>query len=190
MTKVNETTALNNPMAQTVKALKAKTIAISAKTSDLITKATKGVLGVKGVKALTLDALQADGVKSFHLDIPKQKKANANEGLHNSIKLAIVSAFDADVQALLKKEPKTLSDMDRANKRYWQTQIASEFAYYRRELKKREERETKQNDEKATPVEMYFKTLQNALDRLAKLEELDFDLVVHTSTLKKLLADK
>lgn len=184
------TTVLNNPIAKANKALKAQAIAISAKTSDLITKATKGVLGVKGVKALTLDALQADGVKSFHLEIPKQKKANANEALHNSIKLAIVSAFDADVQALLKKEAKTLSDMDRANKRYWQTQIASEFAYYRRELKKREERETKQNEDKATPVEMYFKVLQNALERLGKLEELEFDLVAHTTALKKLLADK
>jgi hypothetical protein len=190
MNQVNETTALNNPMAKTNKALKAKAKAISAKTSDLITKATKGVIGVRGVKALTLDALQADGIKSFDLEIPKQKKANANEGLHNSIKIAIISAFADDVQALLKKEPKTLEDMERSNKRYWQQQIASEFAYYRRELKKREERESKENDEKATPVEMYFKTLQNALDRLTKLEELDFDLVAHTSALKKLLADK
>jgi hypothetical protein len=80
--------------------------------------------------------------------------------------------------------------MDKGVKRYWQQQVGSEFAYYRRELKKREEREGRENNDKATPVEMYFKELQSALDRLAKLEELDFDLVAHTTALKKLLADK
>jgi hypothetical protein len=184
------TTALNNPMAKTVKALKDKAVNISAKSSDLITKSTKGTVAVKQTKALTLDSLQADGIKSYMLDIPKQKKANQFESLHSSVKLAIVSALDSDIQALLGKEPKTLSDMDKGVKRYWQQQVGSEFAYYRRELKKREEREGRENNDKATPVEMYFKELQSALDRLAKLEELDFDLVAHTTALKKLLADK
>lgn len=190
MKQVNETNALNNPMAQTVKALKAKVVNISSKTSSLITQATKQTVGVKQTKALTLDALQADGIRSFMLDMPKQKKANPYPELHSSVKLAIVSALDEDIQTLLAKETKTLSDMEKGVKRYWQQQVGSEFAYYRRELKKREERSTRENNEKATPVEMYFKDLQSALDRLAKLEELDFDLVAHTSALKKLLQDK
>jgi hypothetical protein len=37
---------------------------------------------------------------------------------------------------------------------------------------------------------MYFKDLQSALDRLAKLENMEFDLVQHTSAIKKLMADK
>jgi len=184
------TTALNNPIAKGAKALKAQVVNISSKTSELITKSTKGTVAVKQTKALTLDSLQADGVKSYMLDIPKQKKANGFAELHSSVKLAIVSALDSDIQALLGKEPKTLSDMDKGVKRYWQQQVGSEFAYYRRELKKREERATRENNEKATPVEMYFKDLQSALDRLAKIEELDFDLVAHTTALKKLLADK
>lgn len=190
MTKVNETSALNNPMAQTVKALKAKVVNISSKTSGLITQATKQTVGVKQTKALTLDALQADGIKSFMLDLPKQKKANPYPELHSSVKLAIVSALDEDIQTLMAKETKTLSDMEKGVKRYWQQQVGSEFAYYRRELKKREERSTRENNEKATPVEMYFRDLQSALDRLIKIEELDFDLVAHTSALKKLLQDK
>lgn len=190
MTKVNETTALNNPMAQTVKALKAKAINISSKTSGLITQATKEQVGVKQTKALTLDSLQADGIKSYMLEVPKQKKANQFESLHSSIKLAIVSALDKDIQALLKKEAKTLSDMEKGVKRYWQMQIGAEFVYYRKELKKREERETRENNDKATPEQMYFKDLQSALDRLLKLEAIEFDLVAHTTALKKLLQDK
>jgi hypothetical protein len=190
MTTVNVTSALNNPMAKTVKALKAKAVNISAKTSDLITQATKGSLGVKGIKALTLDALQADGVKSHMLETPKQKKANQFEGLHSSVKLAIVSGFSEAAQALLKKEPKTLSEPEKVERRYQMQQVGSEFGYYRRELKKREARDTRENNDKATPSEMYFKVLQDASDRLAKLEDIDFDLVVHSTALKKLLADK
>jgi hypothetical protein len=44
--------------------------------------------------------------------------------------------------------------------------------------------------EKSTPVQMYFKDLESALERLGKLENLPFDLVKHTSAIKKLLADK
>jgi hypothetical protein len=69
-------------------------------------------------------------------------------------------------------------------------QIGSEFAYYRRALAKREESAERGEVEKSSPVEMYFKELKSALDRLAKLENLEFDLVAHTSALKKLLADK
>jgi hypothetical protein len=188
MTQV--TTALNNPIAKGTKALKAQAINISSKTIGLITDATKKQVGVKQTKALTLDSLQSDGVKSFMLDKPKQKKANPYPELHSSINSAITLALDEDIQALLQKEAKTLSDMEKGIKRVWQQQIGSEFAYYRRELKKREERATRDNNDKATPTEMYFKVLEDALARLAKLEELDFDLVQHTTTLKKLLADK
>ncbi len=190
MKQVNETSALNNPIAKATKALKASVVNISSKTSELITKSTKETVGVKQTKAMTLDSLQADGIKSYMLDVPKQKKANPYAELHSSIKLAIVSALDKEVQTLLAKESKTLSDMEKGIKRYWQQQAGAEFVYYRRELKKREERATRENNEKATPEQMYFKDLQSALDRLAKLEDIDFDLVAHTSALKKLLADK
>jgi hypothetical protein len=190
MNQVNETTALNNPMAKANKALKAKAINISSKTIGLITKATKETVGVKQTKALTLDSLQADGIRSYMLEVPKQKKANPYPELHDSVKVAIISALDEDIQSLLKKEAKTLSDMEKGVKRFWQQQVGSEFAYYRRELKKREERSTRENNDKATPEEMYFKDLESALARLLKLEEIDFDLVQHTTALKKLLADK
>ena len=190
MTKVNETSALNNPMAQTVKALKAKVVNISSKTSGLITEATKQTVGVKQTKTLTLDSLQADGIRSYMLEVPEQKKANPYPELHSSVKLAIVSALDEDVQTLLAKETKTLSDMEKGVKRFWQQQVGSEFAYYRRELKKREERATRENNDKATPEQMYFKDLESALARLTKLENMDFDLVAHTSALKKLIQDK
>jgi hypothetical protein len=185
MNSVNTTTALNNPMAKAVKALvKGKTI--GAEIADLITKGTKKSLDTAKTKSKTVDLMQAQGLKSFDLDLSNKDNAD----LHDSIKRAIILGFDADAQALLAKESKVLSDFEKATKRALGMQIGSEFAYYRRALAKREESAERGAVDKSTPVEMYFKELQSALDRLTKLENMDFDLVVHTSALKKLLADK
>jgi hypothetical protein len=186
----NATTALNNPISKGVAKLKADTVVIGAKTADLITTSTKKQLGVASSKKQTLDALQGDGVKSYMLDAPAKGQKPAYPELVNQIRVAIVSAFDGDLQTLLKKEAKTLSDMEKGVKRYWQQQIGSEFAYYRRELRKREDREITGDKDKSTPVDMYFKDLQSALDRLTKLEGVDFKIVEHKDQIEMLLADK
>jgi len=186
----NVTTALNNPISKGVAKLKADTVVIGAKTADLITTSTKKQLGVASSKKQTLDALQGDGVKSYMLDAPAKGQKPAYPELVNQIRVAIVSAFDGDLQTLLKKEAKTLSDMEKGVKRYWQQQIGSEFAYYRRELRKREDREIAGDKDKSTPVDMYFKDLQSALERLAKLENAEFDIVLHKAGINKLLGDK
>jgi hypothetical protein len=190
MKQVNTTTALNNPIVKGTKKLKTDTVVIGAKTADLITTSTKKQLGVASSKKQTLDALQGDGIKSYMLDAPAKGQKPAYPELVNQIRVAIVSAFDADLQVLLKKEAKTLSDMEKGVKRYWQQQIGSEFAYYRRELKKREDRDIAGDTDKSTPQQMYFKDLQSALDRLAKLESAEFDIVLHKAGINKLLGDK
>ena len=186
----NATSALNNPITKGVKKLRADTVVIGAKTADLITASTKKQLGVASSKKQTLDALQADGVKSFMLDAPAKGQKPAYPELVNQIRVAIVSALSDEVQTMLKKEPKTLSDVEKGVKRYWQMQIGSEFAYYRRELSKREDREIAGDKDKSTPVDMYFKDLQSALDRLTKLEGVDFKIVEHKDQIEMLLADK
>lgn len=179
------TSALNNPMAKATKAL-VKGKVIGAEIADLITKGTKKSLDTAKTKAKTVDLMQANGLKSYDLDLSNKDNAD----LHNSIKQAIVLGFDLEAQALLAKEAKVLSDFEKATKRALQMQIGSEFGYYRRALAKREESAERGEVEKSSPVEMYFKDLKSALDRLTKLESIDFDLVQHTSALKKLLADK
>jgi len=185
MNQVNITTALNNPMVK-AKASLVKVQVISADIAELITKGTKKSIDTAKTKSKTVDLMQASGLKSFDLDLGNKEKAP----LCDSIKQAIVLGLDLDAQALLAKEAKVLSDFEKATKRALQQAIGSEFAYYRRALAKREESAERGEVEKSSPVEMYFKELKSALDRLAKLENMDFDLVVHTSTLKKLLADK
>jgi Asp-tRNA(Asn)/Glu-tRNA(Gln) amidotransferase A subunit family amidase len=185
----NATSAINNPMAK-AKASLVKVIAISTKTVDLLTNATKKQLGVAKTKKQTVDALEAEGVKSFMLDLPEKGKKSVYADLHIQMKQAIVLGFEQAEQDMLAKETKTLSDFDKKVKRAIQQQVGSEFAYYRRALAKREAPVVDGDSEKSTPVEMYFKDLQSALDRLTKLENMEFDLVQHTSAIKKLLADK
>ena len=190
MKQVNITTALDNPIAKGTAKLKADAIKLTAEISASITEGTKKTIGATLTKSKTLDLMQAQKIKSAHLDLA----AKSYGDLHKQIKQAIVLGFSADTQALLLKETKTLSDGEKINKRMAQQQIGSEFAYYRRELAKREERETAKAEggtaEKSTPVEMYFKDLQSALERLGKLEDVDFDIITHKDYLDNLLSSK
>lgn len=184
MNQVN-TSALNNPMAIATQAL-VKGKVIGAEIGALITKATKEDQKAGKTKKQVVDSLVAKDIKSFDLDLSNKE----NKPFHDSFKSYIVLGYDLESQALLAKEAKVLSDFEKATKRALTMQIGSDFAYYRRALAKREEAVIKGDVEKSTPVEMYFKELASALDRLTKLENMDFDLVQHTSALKKLLADK
>jgi hypothetical protein len=185
MTQVNTTSALNNPMAK-AKASLVKAQVISADIATLITKGTKKSLDASKTKKQTVDLMETSGIKSYDLDLSNKDKAE----FCDSIKRAIVLGFDLDAQALLAKETKTLSDLEKATKRALGMQIGSEFAYYRRALVERERIAIEGKAEKASKVQMYFKDLQSALDRLVDLENMDFDLVAHKSALNKLMVDK
>ena len=179
------TSALNNPMA-IAKASLVKVQTISADIASLITKGTKKSLDATKTKKQTVDLMESSGLKSFDLDLSNKEKAP----LCDSIKQAIVLGFDLDAQALLAKESKTLSDLEKATKRALQQMIGSEFAYYRRALVERERIAIEGKAEKSTPEQMYFKGLQAELERLGKLENASFDVVAHKSALTKLLNDK
>lgn len=189
MTQVNKTNATNNPMV-IAKASLVKPVMLSTEICEGITKGTKQSLGAGKTKTKTVDLMVAGGVKSFMLASADKGNKSPYAELQGQVKSAIISAFDLDVQALLAKESKTLSDMEKGVKRYWQQQIGSEFAYYRRALVKREEKANAGDAEKSTPVEMYFKCFESALERLAKLENCEFDIVAHKAMINKLLADK
>jgi hypothetical protein len=187
---VNATSAINNPIAKGTAKLKADAIKLTSEISASITEGTKKTLGAALTKKKTVDLMVAQKIKSAHLELASKSYAD----LHKQIKQAIVLGFTAENQALLLKETKTLSVGEKLLKREAQQQIGSEFAYYRRALVEREKRESAQAEggiaEKSTPVDMYFKDLKSALDRLAKLEGVDFDVTAHTKVINAMLADK
>jgi hypothetical protein len=177
------TSALNNPMA-IAKASLVKVQTISADIASLITKGTKKSLDATKTKKQTVDLMETSGLKSFDLDLSNKEKAP----LCDSIKQAIVLGFDLDAQALLAKESKTLSDLEKATKRALQQMIGSEFAYYRRALVERERIAIEgKSTEKTSAEGMYFKDLMSALDRLGKLEKASFNIPEHKASIKKLI---
>jgi hypothetical protein len=186
MKQVNTTSALNNPMAIATQAL-VKAKVISTEIAEKVTSGTKKGLQAALTKKQAVDLMESQGFKSYHFDLSNKDNAETCD----SLKRAIALGFDLGAQALLAKETKVLSDLEKATKRALQQQIGSEFAYYRRALVERERIAIEgKSTEKATKVQMYFKDLQSALDRLTDLENIPFDLVAHKSALNKLMVDK
>lgn len=86
-------------------------------------------------KTKAVDALHADGVMADMLKAPDKGESTV---LYDSVKVSIVLGFTTTVQALLKKDTKTLSESQKSDKRYWQQQIGSKMKDLRNALAKRE----------------------------------------------------
>jgi len=184
MSKVNNaTTALNNPMTIATQAL-VKAKVISADIAEKVTSGTKKGLAAALTKKQAIDLMETNGFKSYHFDLSNKDNAETCD----SLKRAIALGFDLGAQALLAKETKTLSDLEKATKRALQQQIGSEFGYYRRALAERERIAVEgKSTEKTSAEGMYFKDLLSALDRLGKLEKASFKITEHKAMIQKML---
>jgi len=87
------------------------------------------------IKIKTIDVLSSEGITSEMLVAPKN---GADPAFFDSVKSAVVAGFATNVQALLGKDTKTLSDQAKSDKRYWQQQIGSKIKDLRNALAKRE----------------------------------------------------
>ena len=87
------------------------------------------------VKTKTVDILSSEGITSEMLVAPKKGE---DAVFYESVKAAVVLGFTANVQSLLHKDTKTLSDQAKSDKRYWQQQIGSKIKDLRNALAKRE----------------------------------------------------
>ena len=86
-------------------------------------------------KVKAVDGLYADGVTSAMLLAPAKGESTV---LFDSVKVSVVLGFTAQVQALLKKDTKTLNETQKDTKRYWQQQIGSKVKDLRKALARRE----------------------------------------------------
>ena len=165
------------------------TAIIKEVTQDAITQAisSESVASNKWVKAT--DLLVADGVKSSMLDKPSKKTdANPNKTLQFNITQAIVKAFPSEIQSLLGKDTKTLSEADKANKRHWQQQIGSKYGKIKRHLIERENPKSSEPRVQRSAVERIKSFLNDAIDLAQKIEEPNFDVAKFNKDLKTILA--
>jgi len=87
------------------------------------------------IKVKVVDTLVSEGITSEMLVAPKKGE---DVVFYGSVKAAVVAGFASNVQALLDKDTKTLSDSQKSDKRYWQQQIGSKIKDLRNALVKRE----------------------------------------------------
>lgn len=81
------------------------------------------------------DTLHAEGVTAAMCTAPAKGE---DRTFFDSLKAAVVLGFTAQVQALLAKPTKGLTDQQKSDKRYWQQQIGARVNDIARALAKRE----------------------------------------------------
>ena len=110
-------------------------------TAALITSTVAAVEGASRKLASTADTLHAAGVPSTHFISPKSKDGGSTVTPEDfdALNAAIVAGFTAAVQKLMAAPTKSLQDVDKAEKRYWQQQIGARRNDFKRALEKRED---------------------------------------------------
>lgn len=114
--------------------MKATQIKLSAATMDAIKANVSKDLAARNSGVKVIDGLYADGIKPEMMFAPKKDE---DRTFYTSLETSVVAGFTAPIQALLKKETKTLKEDDKKKKRYWQQQIGSKIKDYRNALAKR-----------------------------------------------------
>ena len=168
-------------------------VMINDKTGMLLTSIVSKATEVKAGWKLITDSLVSSGIKSFMLD--KTESGNKSfktpyPELHYQINGYIEKGFSEKRQNVMNKDRKTLSDDDKDLQRIALKDQAAYFVYLKKQLVKREENKDSSDTEKSTPMQMYFKELESALDRLTKSEDWNLDVSFHTKGLKDLIQHK
>ena len=136
------------------------------------------------------DYIWSKGMRPVHLDA---KRTDTVEN-RNKVRAIVISKMDKDVQKILSAETKSLSQIDKGVKAYWQTQVGSLIGKLESKLKDREELETMTDEQKAAKAtKTAHQRLQTMLDEVIKkyqgLEKPSFDVtqcVKHLNEVKKI----
>jgi hypothetical protein len=123
------------------------------------------------------DFIWSKGMRPVHLDA---KRTDTVEN-RNKVRAIVVSNLEKDVQKLLATETKTLSQMDKGVKAYWQEQVGSLIGKLESKLKDRQDQETMTDDQKAAKAKKTLhQRLQKSLDELISkyqgIEKPEFDV--------------
>lgn len=115
--------------------MKATNVKLSTATINAIGAWSGSTIKADKSKVKAIDALFADGVTADMLKAPGKDEPRS---LYDSVQVSIVTGFAANVQALLRKDVKSLSETQKAERRYWQQQIGSKLKDLRNALSRRE----------------------------------------------------
>ena len=126
-------------------------------------------------KVKTLDVLQSEGLVSADFVSPEKGQDRA---LYDSLKAAVVFGFEVKVQTLLVKDVKTLDELAKIDRKYWQQQIGSKMKDLRNGLAKREKIEDGEEGEGVATFESRLKRdLTKYIAQIEKGEAFEFTVV-------------
>ena len=157
--------------------MNAKVKTLSAEAAKAVTTYTHNRVSVDKKKVSMVDVLSADGVTS---EMCKAPAKGEDRTFFDSLKVAVVAGFTAQVQGLLAKPTKGLNPKQKADRLYWQQQIGSVCKDIRRALEKREAAaaaaeaaangggEAEAEEKKATQEDTWRKTLSTMVDQVQK----------------------
>ena len=146
------------------------TIKLNKASIDAIRSYTDVSVKASNALGTVVAALNKQSVKPEMLKAPEK---GADRTLYTSVQEAIKLGFATEVQELLQKKPATLSEAEKAEKRYWQQQVGSKLKDIRNAMSKKQNGPSNQR----TPLQIIQERITDAIERIGNLDPENGDAV-------------
>ena len=126
-----------------------------------------------------VDALMADGFdKPTDFVSPKSDGSTVSVEEFNALNGAIVCGFSAEIQRLLEKPVKSLTDAQKTTRRYWQQQIGAKRNDFKRGMQRRIDAASPDGGAQRTrTIDEWFRDMANdGIKKCRNAEEAPFDI--------------
>lgn len=140
------------------------TIKLNKASIDAIRNYTDKSVSASNALSVVVSQLTKQGVKPEMLKAPEK---GADRSLYTSVQEAIKLGFTQEVQELLQKKPATLSDAEKADKRYWQQQVGSKLKDIRQAMTRKTD--TGANNQR-TPLQIIEAQITDSIERISNLD--------------------
>lgn len=164
---------------------------LSQNTATLVAKAVSSSIRADKAGVAALDALIADGFdKPTDYVSPKSDGSTVSVEEFNALNGAIVMGFNADIQKLLEKPVKSLTDAQKTTRRYWQQQIGARRNDFKRQLTKRLDADNSDGagSRNRTVEQRIRDNLNDVIKVCQNAEEATFDITDMVNKVKAALA--
>jgi hypothetical protein len=148
-------------------------------TIDRVSKAVASSILADKHGTAAIDSLIADGFdKPTDFVSPKSQGSTVSVEEFNSINDAIVLGFSADIQRLLAKPVKSLTDAQKTTRRYWQQQIGAKRNDFKRGMQRRIDAASPDGGASRTrTIDEWFRDMANdGIKKCRAAEEAPFDV--------------
>jgi len=152
---------------------------LNTATIDRVSKAVASSILADKHGTAAIDALIADGFdKPTDFVSPKSQGSTVSVEEFNAINDAIVLGFSADIQRLLAKPVKSLTDAQKTTRRYWQQQIGAKRNDFKRGMQRRIDAASPDGGASRTrTIDEWFRDMANdGIKKCRAAEEAPFDI--------------